>query len=163
MKARIALLTLPALLLVACAGSPALTQLPERAAPPPDQLMQSPSQYEGMDVVWGGRVVDVRNFERHSEIEVVGYPLDGRQRPQVEAGDQGRFILVVPDFVEPADYPPGRLVSLVGRFSGVREGHIGERAYRWPEVVVRELYRWSPDELRQPSRVRFGIGVGIRL
>lgn len=163
MPVRTATPLLAALLLAACAGTPALTDLPERAAPPPNQVVRTPSQYQGMDVVWGGRVVDVHNFERHSEIEVVGYPLDSRFRPQTGGGDQGRFVILVPDYVEPADYPPGRLVSLTGRLTGIREGHIGERAYTWPEVAPRELYRWSADEMRQPSRVRFGIGVGIRL
>jgi outer membrane lipoprotein len=42
-----------------------------------------PNAMPGNDVIWGGRIVQVQNYADHSEVELLAYPLDSSQRPQV--------------------------------------------------------------------------------
>ncbi|MBB5014860.1 Slp family lipoprotein [Rehaibacterium terrae] len=146
---------------VGCAPQPVFRQLPVELAPPPQVVSAEPARHRGGEVLWGGTVVAVHNQARHSEIEVLAYPLDRGQRPQTGHGQQGRFIALLPGYVEAADFPSGTAVTVTGRITGAREGRIGDHAYTWPEVSVRGLQRWTGDG-RRPPRVHFGIGVGIR-
>lgn len=149
------------LLLAACAAQAPFRDVSAGREPLPARVAAAPEAHRGVDVLWGGSVVDVRNYENHSEIEVLAYPLDRSQRPVREGGDQGRFVALLPGYIEAADYPPGLPVTLVGRVTGSRSGRIGEHAYVWPEVSVRDLHRWSEDG-RGRTRFHFGVGVGIR-
>lgn len=129
---------------------------------PPAQVARTPEDYPDATVIWGGRVVSVSNFPDHSEIEILGYPLDGSQRPQPNDTGSGRFIAEVNGYVEPLDYPPGSLVTLQGHILGVRSGRVGDADYVFPLVRVQGIHRWTADELRAGrSNVHFGIGVGV--
>ena len=66
------------------------------------------------EVLWGGMIIDVHNRAEQSEIEVLAYPLDRRQRPMLKAPTEGRFIALLPGYVESYDYPQGRFVTLRG-------------------------------------------------
>ncbi|ULU24518.1 Slp family lipoprotein [Dyella terrae] len=102
------------LALAACAPAPIYKPSPTTVATTPNIVAQSPGQYANADVIWGGQVVEVRNLADHSEVEIVGYPLDSSQRPKLASnGGWGRFIAVMPGYVEPFDYPD-RLVDHLG-------------------------------------------------
>lgn len=146
-----------------CAVAPAFTTLPPAPAPPAHRVAEAPERWIDREVVWGGMIVEVSNFERHSEIEVLAYPLDEKQRPMLELADQGRFIVLIPGYVEARDLPPGRFISLVGRITGDRRGSLRGQAYVWPEIDVDRLHLW-PRDFREPrGRFSVGVGVGVRL
>jgi outer membrane lipoprotein len=111
------------------------------------------------DVVWGGMILTVDNLEQHSEITVLAYPLDKKQRPMLEAPTEGRFVVQVPGFVEPFDYPQGRFVTLRATLSGTREALIDEQVFVLPVVQAQTVRVW-PADFRTPP-VRFSIGIGI--
>lgn len=151
-----------ALLLAACAPAPIYKPAPGLVEVPPAQVARTPEQYGHAEVIWGGSVVRVSNFPDHSDVEILGYPLDGSQRPQVNDTGGGRFIAVVPGYVEPLSYPQGTLVTLKGRIQGVRAGQVGKADYVFPLVAVQSLHKWTPEELQDGrSRVHFGVGVGV--
>ena len=113
-------------------------------------------------VVWGGRVVEVRNLADHSEIEVLAYPLDGSQRPKANDSGIGRFIATMPGYVESMDYPPGALMTIDGRISGSRAGKVGEAPYVFPLVKVNQSHVWTASELSSgKNNVHFGVGLGV--
>ena len=145
-----------------CATSPAFTELPPASAPPVNRVAEATQQWLDHPVVWGGMIMEVRNYERHSEIELLAYPLDDKQRPMLELADQGRFIAVLPGYVEGQDYPEGRFLSLIGRVTGDRRGALRGSTYVWPEVDVDRLHLW-PRDFRSGSKWRIGIGVGVHL
>ncbi len=148
--------------LAGCAPKPIFhTQAPSLAATPA-QVAQTPERYAQGTVIWGGKVVQVRNLADHSEIEVLGYPLDASQRPRAGDSDGGRFIAVMAGYVEPLAYPEGALMTVLGTLDGTHAGHVGEASYVFPLVRVTQAHRWTPEELRQGrSNVHFGVGLGV--
>ena len=149
-------------LLVACAPAPIYKPDASIIAAAPAQVSATPAQYRNAQVIWGGRVIAVRNFPDHSEIELLDYPLDSSQRPRVKEPAAGRFIALMPGYVESMDYPEGTLMTLRGTLAGVRAGKVGEADYAFPLVRVEQSHRWTPQEMEQGHpHVSFGVGVGV--
>ncbi|MFZ0871361.1 MAG: Slp family lipoprotein [Rhodanobacter sp.] len=151
-----------ALLLVACAPAPIYKNVPNGITAPPTLVAQSPERYSGGDVIWGGRIVQVTTFANHSEVELLAYPLDSSQRPQLNDIGNGRFIAVMPGYVEPLDYPAGALMTMSGKLNGTRVGMVGEANYVFPLVSVAQSHVWTPKEMNAGrNNVQFGVGVGV--
>ena len=147
-------------LLTACAPAPIYKADASIVTAAPSAVTAAPERYTGREVIWGGRIVGVHNFPDHSEIEVLGYPLDSSQRPQLDQTAGGRFIALMPGYVESMDYPAGAPMTLQGRVQGTRTGKVGEADYAFPLVRVEQSHRWTPEEMTKPH-VSFGVGVGV--
>lgn len=147
--------------LAACAPAPIYKVAPGTLAATPMQVAQAPERYAQAQVIWGGRVVGVRNLPDHSEIEILAYPLDASQRPSFGAGATGRFLAVVPGYVEAMNYPAGAPITVDGRLAGSRAGKVGEADYVFPLVQVAQSHVWTIEEMRggHPN-ISFGVGVG---
>jgi outer membrane lipoprotein len=157
-------LAMPAALLTlaACAPAPIYKTSPDAVVPTPAQVAQTPERYSGNEVVWGGRIVHVSNFPDHSEIELLGYPLDSSQRPRVNDSGGGRFIAVLRGYVEPLNYPAGALMTVDGKLNGTRAGKVGEADYLFPLLEVTQSHVWTAEEMgRGRNNVHFGVGVGV--
>ena len=131
------------------------------AAATPAEVADQPERYHGADVVWGGKIVDVRNLADTTEVEVVAYPLDDAQRPQQTAQAQGRFIIALPGYVEPLDLPAGRFLTLRGQVAGTRTARIDEHDLAFPLVADATVHLWPSNFPYEPSRVHFSFGVGV--
>lgn len=152
--------TLGALLLTACAtpfdiGQADRSLTPQRAISEIDTLRQQP-------VAWGGVIVATRTLRDSTEIEALTYPLDRENRPDTASAPAGRFIGIQPGYLEPTDYAPGRLVTLVGTLTGTRSGTVGEASYVYPLMAISRHRLWpiEPAATNEP-RFHFGIGVGV--
>lgn len=158
----LAALALPALL-AACAPAPIYKVAPGTPIVLPTQVAQSPERYQGNTVIWAGTVVQVTNFDDHSEIEILSYPLDRSQRPSIASNNaQGRFIAVLPGFVEPLNFPPGAPITVRGTVDGTLAGKVGEAPYVFARVKVLQHHVWTAEEMRSGhSRVSFGMGIGV--
>jgi outer membrane lipoprotein len=134
-------------------------------APPaiatPAEIGAAPERYHGADIVWGGKIVDVRNLADATEVQVVAYPLDGAQRPDPNAPTLGRFVVALPGYVEPLDYPAGRFVTLRGHIAGSRSVPIDERNVVFPLVADAAVHLWPVNFPYEEPRVRFSFGVGV--
>lgn len=150
------------LVLAACSPTPIYKVAPTTLTVPPQQVAEAPERYSNAEVLWGGRIITVNNYPDHSEIEVLAYPLDRSQRPLGAQPASGRFLAVMPGYVERFDYPEGHFMTLVGRLSGTRAGKVGDHDYLFPLVQVGQSHVWTPEELesRHPD-VHFGIGIGV--
>jgi outer membrane lipoprotein len=151
------------LALAACAPAPIYKASPNTVATAPNMVAQAPERYANADVIWGGRIVAVRNLADRSEIEIVGYPLDSSQRPKTDGnGGWGRFVAVMPGYVESFDYPTDALITLAGRITGSRGGNVGQANYVFPLVSVAQSHVWTAAEMQSgKSNVSFGVGVGV--
>ena len=157
-------LALPAALLVlaACAPAPIYKTTGNAVLATPAQVAQTPEHYSGNEVVWGGRIVHVSNFQDHSEIELLAYPLDSSQRPRANDSGNGRFIAVLRGYVEPLDYPAGALMTVDGKLNGTRAGQVGQADYLFPLVDVAQSHVWTAEEMQKGrSNVHFGVGLGV--
>lgn len=157
-------LAVPALLLTlaACAPAPIYQSAPDAVAATPMQVAQAPERFVHGEVIWGGRVVGVKNLPDHSEIEVLAYPLDSSQRPRFGGGANGRFILTLPGYVEPMSYPGGAPITVRGQLAGSRAGKVGQADYVFPLVQAAQSHVWSSEEMRSGHPdIHFGLGLGI--
>jgi outer membrane lipoprotein len=151
-----------ALALTACAPAPIYKVAPGTIAAAPFQVAQSPEHFANGNVIWGGRVIGVQNFADHTEIQVLTYPLDSSQRPQVSNPASGRFIAVVPGYVESFNYPGGALITIAGQLTGSRAGKVDQADYVYPLVSVAQSHVWTQQEMTNGmSNVHFGVGVGV--
>lgn len=153
---------LAALALAACAPAPIYKVTTGTLAITPAQVAHSPEQYTKGDVIWGGSVINVRNFPGHTEIEILAYPLDSSQRPQTNASGLGRFIAVYPGYIESFNFPGGSLVTISGALNGSRSSMVDQAAYVYPLVSVAQSHLWTAAEMRagHPD-IHFGVGVGV--
>lgn len=145
----------------ACAPAPLYKPGPTSVTATPEQVATAPANFRGLQVVWGGRVVWVHNFADHSELELLAYPLDGSQRPRTGKPALGRFIVLMPGFVEPLNYPKDSLVTVRGTLDGARQGRVGAAEYTFALVHGDAMHRWTAEEMRAGHpNVSIGVGVG---
>ena len=112
-------------------------------------------------VLWGGVILKTENLADATQVEILGYPLNRRQRPLTGNEPQGRFVARYKGFVEPLDLPVGRSLTVLGTLGEPVAGKVGEASYIYPEVIVTQAHLWRPQELRQRPRFSFGLGVGL--
>ncbi len=107
------------------------------------QIRNNVDAHVGKKVVWGGTIVETRNLESGTEVEVVQHKLDSFGYP--ESGDQtaGRFIFKYREFLEPEIYSNERHVTGAGTVIGTKSGKVGETNYEFPVVEVEELHLWE--------------------
>lgn len=116
----------------------------------------------GTAVRWGGVIVSVQNRDEGSDLEVLAYPLDRRDRPRSEADPYGRVLVRYDDFLEPVVYAEGREVTFQGEVVEPRTIRIGDARREVPAVTADQLHLWDRRDRRDGgSRIHFGVGVGI--
>ena len=150
-----------ATLLAGCATAPPFPAPPELRAPAPYRALEQFDRWIDAEVFWGGMIIEVRNFARHTEVEILAFPLDRKQRPMPSAPDQGRFVAILAGFADPATLPQGRFVTRTGRITGDRRGSLRGREYTWPEVDVAQLHLWRRDFRTADQRWSIGVGVAF--
>lgn len=151
-----------AILLSACATSPVATETDQVQSLGPAEVLAGKSQ-AGDRVVWGGRIVAVRNLAEHTEISVVSYPLNHADRPQFDAEPGVRFLLRRPGFLEPVQYASGRFLTVLGTVSGIEHAEVDQFHLAHPVIEAERIHLWPIDAARRHSGTQFHLGVGIRL
>jgi outer membrane lipoprotein len=146
------------MLLAGCAGQPCYAPVGNPSLTP--SVVAASGGHLGELVQWGGVLVETRNLENRTELEVVGYPLGKCGWPLTGAGQMGRFIIVRPGFFETADYQSGGRVTCTGRISGVREGRLGAAEYAVPLLESYKVRLW-PEERSDGGYPRPWVGIGI--
>jgi len=133
------------LALAGCASKlPESIRVAPASQPSVEQARQSPERYAGAEVRWGGELVEVRNHSKSTELEILGRQLDSDGEPRPSSKAQGRFLARVSEFIDPADYQTGQLLTVAGKLNGMVEGKVGEYDYLYPVVDVVQKHRW-PD------------------
>ncbi len=128
----------------------------------------SPAQalHEARDngaVIWGGRIIAVRNLQNTTEIEVLSYPLSNGHQPKIKHASGIRFLAIYPGYLEPTNYAPGRYISLFGELQGETGLMAGDYELLAPVMQVEQLHLWDANPDRWQNRVNFGVGIGISL
>jgi outer membrane lipoprotein len=134
-------------LLAGCAGQmPAELRTPSPTPLTPIAARAAPERHSGSIVRWGGGILAVRNGPRTTDFEVLARPLDaaGRPKPDTAAAgaDYGRFIARFEGFLDPAQYPRERLLTVTGTLVGVETRDVGSYPYRYPVVQAKAKHLW---------------------
>lgn len=156
---RLFILLLSSLLLSACATGPKYPTKGVEMSLTPQQAVTEADMQRGKNVLWGGMIVNSTNLDTRTRLEVLAYPLDSNQRPQIDEQPYGRFLLYKEGYLETVDYAAGRRITVLGRITGIQDGKVDESSYTYPVVEADQLYLWSRKEASSEPRVHFGIGV----
>jgi len=151
------------LMLASCAGgiSPKARSLVTYAGPFAT-VQQAPDSYAGNIVMWGGRIISVETESGLTDLTVLQMDLNAYGYPGEEGDSRGRFIVQTPEFLDPALYAEGTLITVVGPLKGSETRLIGEMPYLYPVVGITEIKKWAPGGDPTP-KIRFGIGIGAHL
>jgi outer membrane lipoprotein len=105
-------------------------------------LSANPEAYNGRRVAFGGEILKTSPLGQVSEMEVLQYPLRYDDAPDLSAPAGGRFLVRHAGFLDPAVYPAGRRITVVGTVQGSVERPVGEVAYRYPVIEAVFVHLW---------------------
>lgn len=152
------------LLLVGCATSkPRFETAGVNLGMTPQAAASEGDKARAQEVLWGGVIVAGSNLADATQLEILAYPLDDRQRPDTARRPLGRFLAVAAGYLETADYAQGRLITIRGTVRETVIGRIGEASYTYPVVDIADRQLWQPEAFSRgvQPRVNFGFGVMI--
>ncbi len=109
----------------------------------PLSIQQARNLESSPNVRWGGVIAKVDNQNNQSVIEIVAKPLGSSARPNDVDASGGRFLAIIPDFIDPVVYEKGREITVVGQLSDMIEGKVGDMTYMYPVVRVTGHYLWK--------------------
>ncbi len=123
-----------------------------------NELQSNPDRYRGTWVMLGGVIIETRNTQEGTSVEVLETPVDRRGRPHDIDASRGRFIIQSPQFLDSAVYYQGKQISVIGEVAGQEVRPLGAMHYRYPIINEKEIKLWEPGA---GPRVSFGIGIGV--
>jgi outer membrane lipoprotein len=136
-------LLLASLLLAGCAAHipPEIKQsLPD--APTVEQVRADPSGYLSRRVRWGGMILETENRETATWLTILALPLSKDGKPRVADESPGRFIAIVPLFLEPMVYSRERLVTVTATVLRSETRKVGEFPYLYPVIEAEAHHLW---------------------
>ena len=141
---RAAVLTGVVLLAAGCASdAERAVRSPSNVAPVTvAQAQAAPERYKGQRLRWGGSILSVHNREDRTEIELLSRPLRGSGEPDADTKGTGRFLVELPGFADPEEFPAERLLTVVGRLKRVETRPVGEFPYPYPVISAESRFLW---------------------
>lgn len=106
-------------------------------------LVSRPDEAQGKIVLLGGTIVQTMPKPEKTEIEVVQKQVSSSGEPFLTDKSEGRYLVVVNRFLDPAIYRSGRDITVAGKVQGSALRRLGEIDYRYPVVVALEIYLWK--------------------
>jgi outer membrane lipoprotein len=125
------------------------------------EMQQASPKYRGDVALLGGKVVEILTTADATELIVLQLEIGSGDRPQDNDRSQGRFLVRSTRFIDPAVFPPGTLITVVGRLKGSETRPIGKMPYSYPVIEPLEMKKWPAGTDASP-RFHFGIGIGTR-
>lgn len=80
---------------------------------------RAPERFRGKILLLGGTVSERTDLPGMTQMRIYEHEVDSRYRPDVGGPSAGEFLVVVRPPVDPAQYPAGALVTMVGKLTGV--------------------------------------------
>ena len=99
--------------------------------------------YIGSIVIWGGSIIETLNHGEETEIIVLETPLGYEEKPEGQEYSQGRFIVKIQKFLDPAIYRAGRWITVGGEIMGKETKPLGGTSYTYPVIRSKQLYLWQ--------------------
>lgn len=122
-------------------------------------LHKDPRSYKGKWVMFAGVIVgSITERDGSTYLELVQKPADSQGRPLRTDESGGRFIAVSKQFLDPAVYRGGRVITVVGQVIGDSVKPLDGMVYRYPLLAVEALHLWEPS---YGPRYQVGVGVGV--
>jgi outer membrane lipoprotein len=106
-------------------------------------LTSRPDEAKGKIVLLGGTIVQTVPKPEETEIEVVQKQVSSSGEPYLTDNSEGRYLVVVNRFLDPAIYRSGRDITVAGEVQGSAVRRLGEIDYRYPVIAALELHLWK--------------------
>lgn len=106
-------------------------------------LASRPDEFKGKIVLLGGTIVQTVPKPKETEIEVVQKQTSSAGEPYLTDKSEGRYLVRVDRFLDPAIYRSGRDITVAGEVQGAEVRRLGEIDYRYPVILASELYLWK--------------------
>ncbi len=123
------------------------------------ELQKTPDSYVSEVVMLGGKILEIKVSSTSSELTVLQLALGRSGRPANLDQSEGRFLVRSEQFLDPATYQKGMLLTVVGILKGSRIRAIGSLDYVYPIVEAIEIKLW-PKKIQTQPTFHFGFGVG---
>ncbi|MDY0222255.1 MAG: Slp family lipoprotein [Desulfobacterium sp.] len=108
-----------------------------------NQLIKYTDGYLGQTIILGGYVIEVENNEETTLVTVLQAPLDVSDSPLSRDKSQGRFIVSVDGFLDPAVYEKDRSITVAGIVEPPILRNIGTKQVKYIKVKGREIFLHS--------------------
>ena len=148
-------------LLVGCASTPIFDTSKVDSSITPTLALEGSSENIGKTALWGGTILTTQNLKDFTQIEILAYPLDSSQRPDLNDKPLGRFIIRKQGFLDPLSFSQGQLVSVLGEVGQNQSATIGESAYVYPVINALQVNLWPKKKTSTDSRFSFGFGFRL--
>lgn len=100
------------------------------------------ASFISQQVRWGGIILHTENHKDSTHLTILAQPLNSSGRPSTTDISVGRFIAVVPAFLEPVVYKLDREMTFTGTIKGSEIHKVGEFEYSYPVIDVKRYYLW---------------------
>jgi outer membrane lipoprotein len=148
-KAAVASLLIGVLLSACTSDIPVMIRQTPADNPSVEAVRDRVDEYLGREVRWGGKLIETENYVNTTKLTVLSRPLSKDGEPRLTDTSGGRFIAIVPAFLDPKSYAPNRRVTVTGTLRGSETHNVGEFPYRYPVVDAKAWYLW-PKEYEGP-------------
>ena len=105
-------------------------------------MRENTADYQGQQVRWGGTIIETGNRKAATMLTVLGRPLYRGGEPKFTDDSAGRFIAIIPEFLDPEVYAPDRQVTITGTVLHTEAGKVGEYPYSYPVIQADTWYLW---------------------
>jgi outer membrane lipoprotein len=106
-------------------------------------VKQDISSYQGKLILVGGEVLSAKRTKDHTQLQILQLPLDTWLDPVADRmTSQGRFLAYQDEFLDPATFPAGTRITLVGEVTGASTLPLDEIDYVYPVLKIRHLKVW---------------------
>src|SRR5713101_2969408 len=80
---------------------------------------RAPEQFRGKIFLLGGTVSERTDLPDMTKMRIHEHQVDTRYSPHISVPSEGEFLVVIRPPVNPAQYPAGKRVTVVGKLTGV--------------------------------------------
>ena len=112
------------------------------------EVLEVPDRYKGELIILSGFIIDAKNTEGGTLLEVLQSPSDARGKPIDIDKSEGRFLVFDDRYQDSNFYVKGQPITIAGEIQGKRTLPLGKTEYTYPVIRVKELYLWP--KVRRP-------------
>lgn len=114
-------------------------------------LRKNTDAYRGKSVLLGGTVAAFTQNGEGTWIEVIQYPLNSRELPDLVLPSGGRFIATTPDRLDPATYTnEDVLVTMMGEVTGMTMQSLAGSQHLYPVIAIKEIHAVEFEDMSPP-------------
>ena len=137
------LFALSGLFLSACSGLPStIKDIPVEKVSV-RKASQNPDRYKGTSVRWSGLIIEVDTQENYTLVQVLSYPINYYDRPELTKPSDGRFVIKSSEFLDPAIYERDREITVAGVLEGDVVRAVGNKTIQVPLLSAKAHYLWA--------------------